>query len=178
MEKQTSQIFSLSCDWSEYKSFKRLLESKDLTPEKVNEALNEKISSQVKDHQKVYVITDGSEVRKEHTKTSESLMKVSVKDLKSIKNIIAITYLVGAYYYEIGEGLIDEEFIELLAEMGFGKGKTGRVYLARGLEDIITMVRTLNWLKTKKIPKEKLQKLLDQIGMGDLGREVLTSVQF
>jgi len=52
--------------------------------------------------------------------------KFRIRDIKGIKNIISLTYFVAAYFYELGQGLIQEEFIEMLISLGNGKGKRTR----------------------------------------------------
>lgn len=44
-----------------------------------------------------------------------------IRELKAIKSILTITYLIGSYFYEVGEVLVGEEFVELVAHCGKGK---------------------------------------------------------
>ena len=49
-----------------------------------------------------------------------------VRDWESIKNIIALCFFVGNYFYEIESTLIEHPTIEIICQLGDGKGKVSR----------------------------------------------------
>ena len=99
-----------------------------------------------------------------------------IRDIKGIKKIISLTYFVAAYFYELGQGLIKEEFIDLLISVGHGKGKRTRKFLIEGLQIFINSMSALE--KIKKIPKNKLLKLYKEIGYGEEAERIFRCVQF
>ena len=60
-----------------------------------------------------------------------------VRDYESIKNIIALAYFVGGYFYEIGSDLTHNPTIVLIAQLGGGKGKVSRYYFLQGLKKLL-----------------------------------------
>ncbi len=48
--------------------------------------------------------------------------KFQVRDWESIKNIIALSFFVGNYFYEIESTLIEHPTIEIICQLGDGKG--------------------------------------------------------
>jgi len=60
-----------------------------------------------------------------------------VRDWNSIKNIIALCFFVGNYFYEIESVLIDNPTIEIICQLGDGKGTISRFYFLKGLEKLL-----------------------------------------
>jgi len=60
-----------------------------------------------------------------------------VRDYESIKNIIALAFFVGGYFYEIGSDLTKNPVIALIAQLGGGKGKVTRRYFLEGLKKLL-----------------------------------------
>jgi hypothetical protein len=56
-----------------------------------------------------------------------------VRDFESIKNIIALCFFVGGYFYEIESTLTQNQTIQYLCELGGGKGKITRHYFLKGI---------------------------------------------
>jgi len=56
-----------------------------------------------------------------------------VRDWESIKNIIAICYFIGGYFYEIESELIENETIEMICELAKSKGKITHYFFLEGL---------------------------------------------
>lgn len=102
--------------------------------------------------------------------------KFRVRDIERIKKIISLTYFVAAYFYELGQGLIKEEFIDLLISMGHGKGKRTRKFLIEGLQIFINSMSALE--KIKKIPKDELLRLYEEIGYGEEAERIFRCVRF
>jgi hypothetical protein len=59
-----------------------------------------------------------------------------VRDWESIKNLIAICFFVGGYFYEIDSELTNNATIIMICDLGSGKGKITRYYFLRGLEKL------------------------------------------
>ncbi len=89
-----------------------------------------------------------------------------IRDIEGIKKLLAITYLVGAYFYEIGEGIISEEFVEIVSRLGGVGGKITRNALVKGLKELITTIQTIKLLKDN-LSDEEIIKLYVSIGYGE-----------
>jgi len=59
-----------------------------------------------------------------------------VRDFESIKNIIALCFFIGGYFYEIESELIENTTIQYICDLGGGKGKYTRYYFLQGLAKI------------------------------------------
>jgi hypothetical protein len=71
-----------------------------------------------------------------------------IRDLESIKKLITMTWLVGAYLYEVEGIKVNSQFIELIAGLGNGKGLIGKKYISQGLAQLSKYCETQEWLKT------------------------------
>jgi len=60
-----------------------------------------------------------------------------VRDYESIKNIIALAYFIGGYFYEIGSDLTANPVIASIAQLGGGKGQVTRRYFLEGLKKLL-----------------------------------------
>ena len=61
-----------------------------------------------------------------------------IRDFESIKNIIALCFFIGGYFYEIESELIKNVTFQSLCDLGDGKGKYTRHYFLQGLAKILT----------------------------------------
>jgi len=59
-----------------------------------------------------------------------------VRDFESIKNIIALCFFIGGYFYEIESELIENTTIQYICDLGGGKGKYTRYFFLQGLAKI------------------------------------------
>lgn len=73
--------------------------------------------------------------------------KFGLKSYKANKNLIAMTFMVAAYLYEIEEVDVDEQILSYLAYIGRGKGKISKKYILQGIEKIITVNSTIESLR-------------------------------
>lgn len=94
-----------------------------------------------------------------------------IRDIAGIKKLIALTYLLGAYFYEIGEAVVGEEFVELVSRLGNGKGKITRGALIKGLKELITTIQTIELLKDN-LDDEEIIKLYASIGFKDEAEKI------
>lgn len=92
------------------------------------------------------------------------LEKFRVEDLKSIKNLISLTFLVGSYLNNLGEVNLSEEFLIWLSKLGDGDGKIISYYLRQGLQAIANYTKVSMLFKQEKIPKEKQKGLVGLVG--------------
>lgn len=60
-----------------------------------------------------------------------------VRDWESIKNIIAICFFVGGYFYEIDSELTQNSTIIMICDLGGGKGKVTRHFFFEGLKKLL-----------------------------------------
>ena len=60
-----------------------------------------------------------------------------VRDWKSIKNIIAICYFIGGYFYEIESELIENETIQMICQLANSKGKVTHRFFLKGLSMLL-----------------------------------------
>ena len=60
-----------------------------------------------------------------------------VQDWESIKNIIALAFFIGGYFYEIEPELANNPVILWLCQLGGGKGKITRHYFLEGLKNLL-----------------------------------------
>jgi len=60
-----------------------------------------------------------------------------VRDWVSIKNIIALAFFIGGYFYEIEPELANNPVISWLCHLGGGKGKITRHYFLEGLKNLL-----------------------------------------
>ena len=60
-----------------------------------------------------------------------------LRDYLSIKNIISLAYFVAGYFYHIGSELVENPVIELIAQLGGGKGKVTRYFILEGLKKLL-----------------------------------------
>jgi hypothetical protein len=63
-----------------------------------------------------------------------------IRDYESIRNLLAFTYFIGGYFYEIGSDLTENPTIAWIAQLGGGKGQVTRYYFLQGLGKLLTYV--------------------------------------
>lgn len=83
-----------------------------------------------------------------------------VQDYESIQNIIALAYFVGGYFYEIGSDLTHNPVIELIAQLGGGKGKVTRYYFLQGLKKLLIHAHVARFVKEQDISDETFEQML------------------
>ena len=83
-----------------------------------------------------------------------------VRDYTSIKNIIALAYFIGGYFYEIGSDLIENPTIVLLAQLGGGKGKVTRHYFLEGLKRLLVHKSVERFIEEQEIEDETFAAML------------------
>ncbi len=74
-----------------------------------------------------------------------------VRDWESIKNIISLCFYIGNYFYEIESVLIDHPTIEIICQLGDGKGVISRFYFLQGLKKILLAQSVFKFKEDREI---------------------------
>lgn len=82
-----------------------------------------------------------------------------VRDWNSIKNIIALCFFIGNYFYEIESSLIENPTIEIICQLGNGKGRVSRHFFLEGLKVMLVTQNTLRLRKELEISDETWQEM-------------------
>jgi hypothetical protein len=77
-----------------------------------------------------------------------------------IKNIIALAYFVGGYFYEIGSDLTKNPVIALLAQLGGGKGKVTRRYSLEGLKKLLIHKSVERFIEEQEVGEVTLAEMM------------------
>lgn len=88
-----------------------------------------------------------------------------VRDWNSIKNIIALCFFVGNYFYEIESVLIDNPTIEIICQLGDGKGTISRFYFLKGLEKLLIAESVFRFKEDKGISDEEWSEVTSFVGI-------------
>ena len=83
-----------------------------------------------------------------------------VRDYESIKNIIALAFFIGGYFYEIESELTENPTISLIAQLGGGKGKVTRYYFLEGLKKLLIHKSVQRFINEQEIPTKTLTEML------------------
>lgn len=90
-----------------------------------------------------------------------------VRDWESIKNIIALSFFVGNYFYEIESTLIEHPTIEIICQLGDGKGKVSRFYFLKGLEKLLIAQSVFQFKEDRGISDDEWREITDFAGVGE-----------
>jgi len=90
-----------------------------------------------------------------------------VRDWESIKNIIALCFFVGNYFYEIESTLIEHPTIEIICQLGDGKGTVSRFYFLKGLEKLLIAQSVFQFKEDRGISDDEWKEITDFAGVGE-----------
>ena len=90
-----------------------------------------------------------------------------VRDWESIKNIIALCFFVGNYFYEIESTLIEHPTIEIICQLGDGKGKVTRFYFLKGLEKLLIAQSVFQFKDDRGIADDEWREITDFARVGE-----------
>jgi len=90
-----------------------------------------------------------------------------VRDWESIKNIIALCFFVGNYFYEIESTLIEHPTIEIICQLGDGKGTVSRFYFLKGLEKLLIAQNVFQFKEDRGISDDEWKEITDFAGVGE-----------
>lgn len=88
-----------------------------------------------------------------------------VRDWESIKNIIALCFFVGNYFYEIESTLIEHPTIEIICQLGDGKGMVSRFYFLQGLEKLLVAQSVFRFKEDRGISDDEWRGITDFVGI-------------
>ena len=88
-----------------------------------------------------------------------------VRDWESIKNIIALCFFVGNYFYEIESTLIEHPTIEIICQLGNGKGTVSRFYFLQGLEKLLIADKVFRFKEDRGISDDDWREITDFAGI-------------
>ncbi len=89
-----------------------------------------------------------------------------VRDWESIKNIIALSFFIGNYFYEIESSLIKHPTIEIICQLGDGKGTVSRFYFLQGLKKLLIAQSVFQFKEDKGISDDAWREITDFAGIG------------
>ncbi len=90
-----------------------------------------------------------------------------VRDWESIKNIIALSFFIGNYFYEIESSLIEHPTIEIICQLGDGKGTVSRFYFLQGLKKLLIAQSVFQFKEDKGISDDAWREITDFAGIGE-----------
>lgn len=82
-----------------------------------------------------------------------------VQDFESIKNIIALGFFIGGYFYEIESELVENLTIQYICDLGGGKGKYTRYYFLQGLAKILTYKAVEKFVEEQGLNSQPFEKM-------------------
>ena len=86
-------------------------------------------------------------------------IEIQVRDFESIKNIIALCYFIGGYFYEIESELIENVTIQRICDLGGGKGKYTRYFFLQGLSKMLTYKAVEQFVEEQDISYEQFEQM-------------------
>jgi len=86
-----------------------------------------------------------------------------IQDYESIKNLIALTYYIGGYFYEIEDELIKDETVIWICKLGNGKGIVSRFYFMKGISKLLQAAEVEIFRKEYDISDEQIKKAYELI---------------
>ena len=82
-----------------------------------------------------------------------------VRDFESIKNIIALCFFIGGYFYEIESELIENTTVQYICDLGGGKGNYTRYFFLQGLAKILTYRTVEQFVDEQNINDEQFEQM-------------------
>lgn len=89
-----------------------------------------------------------------------------VRDWESIKNLIAICFFVGGYFYEIDSELTKNTTMIMICDLGGGKGKVTRHFFLQGLKKLLIAESVNQFREQHNIPDELYAEMQTYAGIG------------
>ena len=89
-----------------------------------------------------------------------------VRDWESIKNIIAICFFVGGYFYEIKSELIENETVIMICDLAKSKGKITHYFFLEGIKVLMTALRVELFRKERNISDKMFAEMQSYAGIG------------
>jgi len=143
-------------------------EGKDIFPNPMLLISNIKVTSyiQAKEIYSIYLLRSKIEAVFKFLKDVLGWEEFQVRDWESIKNIIALSFFIGNYFYEIESSLIEHPTIEIICQLGDGKGTVSRFYFLQGLKKLLIAQSVFQFKEDKGICDEEWREITDFAGAG------------
>ncbi len=90
-----------------------------------------------------------------------------VRDWESIKNIIAICFFVGGYFYEIDSELTKNKTIKMICDLAKSKGKITRHFFLEGLKKMLIAQEVEKFKVDNNISPKFYKEMLEYAGVFD-----------
>jgi hypothetical protein len=143
-------------------------EGKDIFPNPMLLISNIKVTSyiQAKEIYSIYLLRSKIEAVFKFLKDVLGWEEFQVRDWESIKNIIALSFFIGNYFYEIESSLIEHPTIEIICQLGDGKGTVSRFYFLQGLKKLLIAQSVFQFKEDKGISDDAWREITDFAGAG------------
>jgi hypothetical protein len=154
-------------------------EGKDIFPKPMLLISNIKVNSYIeaKEIYHIYLLRSKIEAVFKFLKDVLGWEEFQVRDWESIKNIIALCFFIGNYFYpkpcnglghtyEIESPLIAHPTIEIICQLGDGKGTVSRFYFLEGLKKLLIAQSVFQFKEDKGICDEEWREITDFAGAG------------
>lgn len=83
-----------------------------------------------------------------------------VRDFQAIQHLIVLCFFIGGYFYEIGDELANNEWMQQVCLMGGGKGKVSRFFFLEGIKKIAHYLEIKIFMKENNLTEEQLKAML------------------
>ena len=143
-------------------------EGKNIFPDPMLLISNIKVDSyiQAKEIYHIYLLRSKIEAVFKFLKDVLGWEEFQVRDWESIKNIIALCFFIGNYFYEIESTLIEHPTIEIICQLGDGKGTVSRFYFLEGLKKLLIAQSVFQFKEDKGICDDEWREITDFAGAG------------
>jgi len=101
------------------------------------------------------------------------LEEIQVREFESFKNLVAICFYIGNYFYEIEPELIENEVIKEICELANSKGKVTRYYFIEGLKVLMSAWKIHQKIFKGDISADRYKQML---GFGGVSEEEFEEV--
>ena len=88
-----------------------------------------------------------------------------VRDWESIKNIIAICFFIGGYFYEIHSELTENKTVQMICDLARNKGKITHHFFLEGLKLLLFAKHVENFKKENDISDEMFRQMQAYAGI-------------
>jgi len=88
-----------------------------------------------------------------------------VRDWESIKNIIAICFFIGGYFYEIHSELTENKTVQMICDLARNKGKITHHFFLEGLKLLLFAKHVENFKKENNISDEMFRQMQAYAGI-------------
>ena len=143
-------------------------EGKNIFPDPMLLISNIEVDSyiQAKEIYHIYLLRSKIEAVFKFLKDVLGWEEFQVRDWESIKNIIALCFFIGNYFYEIESSLIEHPTIEIICQLGDGKGTVSRFYFLEGLKKLLIAQSVFQFKEDKGICDDEWREITDFAGAG------------